>query len=219
MRAFASYTPRRYVESPRRLIAGGIALALGTHLFPAVVHRSTDELSSRTLQPSLELIVPFVKPSQLISEAELIVRGKVLSISSPQFNSAGSLLYRDYTVQINRLLKGGQATEVTVRDPGGYNEQTSSTFESNPVRVNQEYIFLLATEHLPLLDMTNELQYYILYWRLGLYAKDGDDLIHHLHSDFSEPVAHLESRVAASNEGLPDPYPLPGLPVIDSDGP
>lgn len=109
-------------------------------------------------------------------------------------------------------------TAVTVRNPGGQDPDTGAPFiigDAPALNEATDVLLLLTTENLPYLDMVEGQQFYVTYWGVGLYFRDASNgwVENQVSTSFSEPLADFRERVEAVNQGLPDPHPLPGLPI------
>lgn len=167
-------------------------------------------------------LLPYFKPLALIDRSSVIVEGVVAGSDPSVWSSDHSLLYTDFRIVVSKALKGPEdLTMVTVRNPGGIDPESGYPFEvgdAAALKVGEYMLLLLTTERLAFLDMTEGVQYYVTGWAGGAYNLTSDgQLIHQLHSEFNESVADFEARVSARLQGLPDPKPLPGLPIYDTE--
>lgn len=164
-------------------------------------------------------LLPYVKPQEMIMRSPLIIEGSILDISTSRWNTDHTLLYTDYTLSVRRSLKGQIGSTVVVRNPGGLDPASGEYLtygDAADFSSGGDYVLLLTTENLQLLDMTDGNQYYVAFWAGGTYHVRDSWLENQLHDDFSEPLPHFERRVVALNGGQPDPYPLTGRPLYDT---
>lgn len=109
---------------------------------------------------------------------------------------------------------------LTVRNPGGIVPETGGELlvgDAANIQQSGSMLLLLTTENLSFLDMTDGQQYYVTGWAAGAYDVSGGQIVNQLHPEFTEPIADFEARVAAVLQGLPDPKPVSGLPLFDTD--
>lgn len=167
-------------------------------------------------------LLPYVKPVALIQRSAVIVEGVVAASDPSVWNADQTMLYTDYRIVVSKVLKGPQdLTMVTVRNAGGIDPDSQQLIEVGDaprLEVGNYVLLLLSTENLAYLDMTEGQQYYVTAWAGGAYVMTPDNqLVHQLHPEFNESVADFEARVTALLQGLPDPKPLPGLPIFDTE--